>query len=243
MGTLVGQASSASGFSRTRTDGTDYFNTVSLYARQRMPLPLLLDHDPDLPAGEILYIEEHPRSGVVIVAHLDRPLNGRQHLSLGIGAEQITAIDVINGLAAQRRADSAVLREISLVDRPGAAVHPVSHSERDLDPYNSGGWPTTWPDFHRQIADRAVHYLRSHHNRSHIEVQYIDPALDALADEHLDDVRRRRDLKLIDAHERQRTADHLARKFARQGFEVPPELVTHGTVHRRINVGHVVAVR
>ena len=163
MGTLVGQANTTEGFSLTRRDGVDYFSEITIADRQPRGLPLWLDHDPDLVAGTVLYIERHERSGTVIVANVIRPLNGRAHLSIGAGWDQTTSIDVISPLAAQRRADSAVLREISLVDRPGAAVHPVHYSPRDLDAYSGGGgWPHSWPDFAKGVADRAAAHLAKH---------------------------------------------------------------------------------
>lgn len=246
MPTLVGQCNTTDGFSRTRRDGTDYFNTISLAALQPKGLPLWLDHDEALAAGTVRYIESHPRSGVVIVATVERPLNGRQHLSLGAGWDQTTAIDVISPLAVQRRADAAVLREVSVVDNPGAAVHPISYSERDLDPYNAGGWPTSWPSFHRQIADRAARYLRSHNRATAIEVQHIGDDSDS---ELLAQVRTtRRTEKMVSAIESQRVADHFASKYARQRQLVEaPDLVTineHGVrVHTRRNVGAITALR
>ena len=247
MPTIVGPCVNAQGSSHRMRNGTEYFDTVTLASLQPKPLPLWKDHNPALPAGQVVYLEHDPQRGTWLVATVDQPIDDdddRRYFSVGMSRDQISAVEHAHPLFGVLRADDAVLREVSMVANPGAPLMPFTYVGRTLDPYNAGGWPTSMPSYHRGVLDRATDYLASHRHARSLEVQYFgNTEIERLADDHLAETtrRQRRDENLIEAHER--AAAHLAAKFTRQGFEVPPELVTNGRVHTRRNVGHVISVR
>jgi hypothetical protein len=249
--TLIGQGQVHDGSSMRRRDGLLLFDDIELAINQPR-IPLRLDHCDcgRCDIGEVVYLERAANNGVHVVAVADRRLDDdddRTRLSIGGNPNPISVSvfgtpNVTSGGHIRHR--DVTLTEVSLVSNPGASVGPVSWSTTDVR-HTKGGHPNSMSSYHRSLADRAHDYIRSNRHSRSLTVVDIDNdnELERLADQHLGDLRRRRDNKVIDAHEQERTANHLAGKFERQGFEVPPELLTSAQVHKRRNLGHIISVR
>jgi hypothetical protein len=136
--------------------------TISLY-RQQAHVPVWRDHNPDLrPVGRVFYIEADDR-GVRIVATVNDPTfdlerEERRYLSASF-PDRCPPVPVGSPL----RYENVVLREVSLVERPGADVSPVQLAV--LDPrLHRGGYPHDLIHAYRQVLTRCY----DHHARGGI---------------------------------------------------------------------------
>ena len=215
--TLIGQAATHDGFSRRYRDGMILFDSATLATSQPVDLPLLVDHDWGLPPiGIVRYIESHPTRGVHIVATIHDDcftLGHRHYLSLGSEGNPVAVIPTSDG--GYIKHSDIVLREVSLVEKPGASVGPVVLARCDITT-TKGGYPHGISMHHSRVLDRAYEYVKRHRRADHLEVQLLDDGeLDRQVDEHLAEERHRRDKRIAVEIDQKRTADYLAKKYRR----------------------------
>ena len=236
MPTMIGQAVNATGSSMRQRNGLILFDDISLATSHPLPLPLCSEHDSANVLGSVVYIESHHQRGVHIVAMLDHPLDAddeRRYLSIGADPNPVavsvfgTANETSGGYL---RHEGVVLHEVSLVEKPGAAVTPVTFTPLDIR-HDKGGYANSLSTFHRQVLDRCHDHLSRHRRATAIEVQLLDN--DSELDRHLADLDKPAPPPRHPAPAR----------YRRQLDEVPPELVSVGRTYKRVNIGHVITVR
>ena len=236
MFSMIGQAQVCDGSSMRRRDGLLLFDNIELACEQPR-IPLRLDHCDcgRCDIGEVVYVER-AANGVHIVAVAERRLDDdddRKYLSIGgnpnpISVSVFGTVNETSGGHLRHR--DVTLTEVSLVSNPGASVSPVSWSSTDVR-HTKGGHPHSMSSYHRTVADRAADYIRTNRHARSLTVVDIDDDAEVLRQER--ELRRtEKVVSAIEAEQHQRTADYLARKYARRQVS-EPDVVTYVNGQRR----------
>lgn len=187
--------------------------------RTQPKVPLLREHDRDLrPVGQLLHLEDG-RDGVWCVFEITDPrfraVDERKYLSAGFSGDFATS-----AVGAHVRYDNVMLKEISLVAKPG--VWSLTPAQIDAgDPLHSrGGHSWGLSESHKRVLDRAHGYLSAHRAQRGADfVRSFDPAE-----------------KIVTT--RKPTTEQIVASVARRRAEdaemlVPAELARRGPTHRR----------